>query len=280
MAAESFYHLAEAAYERKDYPQAAQDYDAARTKAGPSDLGEKAAHKLAWSRYQQGELAAAVEAFQQQLKDFPDGPLAPDAQFMVAEALFGQQHYEAAARAYEQSFQRPGTNPQFQALAHLHAAQALAQQQKWDASGDLLERAIKQFPDSAYLPELRYESGWALQNLGRADEAVKQYEQVVTETDREVSARARFMIGEILFEKREYKEAIRNFFKVAYGYGYPDSPASLHTWQANASYEAGRCFEVLRMVEQAKKSYQEVVEKYPASDKASLAKTRLEALGL
>ncbi len=279
LAAESFYHLGEAAYERKDYPQAATNYEAARTKAGQNDLGEKAAHKLAWSRYQQGDLAAATQAFQQQLADFSTGPLAADAQFMIAEALFGQQKYEAAVDAYQRSFARPSDNPQFQALAHLHAAQTLAQQEKWDASLELLGRAIEKFPNSVYLPELRYESAWALQNLGRADEALARYKQVVAETDREVSARARFMIGEILFEKREYKEAIRNFFKVAYGYGYPDSPDSLHTWQANASYEAGRCFEVLRMVDQAKKSYQEVLDKYPASDKASLAKGRLEALG-
>ncbi len=143
----------------------------------------------------------------------------------------------------------------------------------------LLDEAIRQFPDSPYLPELRYESAWALQNMGQADEALKRYEQVVDATDREISARARFMIGEILFEKREYKEAVRSFFKVAYGYGYPDSPEGLHVWQANAAYEAARCFEVLKMTDQARKSYQEVLNKYPNSDKVPLAKTRLEALG-
>ncbi|MEX0677780.1 MAG: tetratricopeptide repeat protein, partial [Pirellulales bacterium] len=62
-------------------------------------------------------------------------------------------------------------------------------------------------------------------------------------------------------------------------YGYPESPETVRVWQANASYEAGRCFEVLKMIDQAKKSYQEVVERYPTSDKATLAKNRLEALG-
>jgi TolA-binding protein len=143
----------------------------------------------------------------------------------------------------------------------------------------LLDKALAAYPDSAYAPELRYESGWAQQNLGHTDDARARYEQVVAQTDREVSARARFMTGEILFEKRQYKEAIRNFFKVAYGYGYPHSPEAVRVWQADASYEAGRCFEVLRMIDQAKKSYQEVVEQYPSSDKAALAKTRLEALG-
>ena len=87
------------------------------------------------------------------------------------------------------------------------------------------------------------------------------------------------MMGEILFEKKNYKEAVRNFFKVAYGYGYPQSSANIQVWQADSAYEAGRCFEVLKNADQAKKAYQEVVEKYPKSNKASLAKTRLAALG-
>ncbi len=132
-------------------------------------------------------------------------------------------------------------------------------------------QAAKQFPDSEYVPELLYEQGWAKQNLGQADEALPIYEEVTAKTDREVAARARFMIGEIYFEKKNHAEAIKNFFKSAYGYGYPQ-------WQANAQYEAGRCFEVLGKPEQAVKSYQEVVEKFPDSDKTPLAKARLDAL--
>lgn len=279
LAAESVYHLGEDAYGRGDFAGAAAHYASARQRSGRDALGEKATHKLGWSHYRGGELDAAAKTFDAQLRDFPEGELAADAQFMLAEALFGEKQYDAALAAYEKSFARPAANAEFAALAHLHAGQALAQQQKWQQSAQLLDRAIDQFADSAYLPELRYESAWAQQNLGQLGAAQKGYEQVVNETDRAVSARARFMIGEILFEKREFKEAIRNFFKVAYGYGYPDAPDAVRPWQADATYEAARCFEVLEMTDQARKSYQEVVERYPTSDKAPLAKTRLEALG-
>ena len=35
---------------------------------------------------------------------------------------------------------------------------------------------------------------------------------------REVGARARFMVGEVLFEQGNHKDAVRNFFLVAYGF--------------------------------------------------------------
>ena len=71
------------------------------------------------------------------------------------------------------------------------------------------------------------------------------------------------MIGEIQFQQKNHKEAVASFFK-SYGYGYPQ-------WQADATYEAGRCFEVLNKREQAIKQYRELIEKFPASDKAPIA---------
>ncbi len=49
-------------------------------------------------------------------------------------------------------------------------------------------------------------------------------------------------------------------------------------WQADATYEAGRCFEVLNKKEQAIKQYRELIEKFPASDKAAIAKERIKAM--
>jgi TolA-binding protein len=94
---------------------------------------------------------------------------------------------------------------------------------------------------------------------------------VTKQTESEAAARARFLIGEIHFADKNHAEAVRHFFKAAFGYSHPK-------WQAAAHYESGRCFEVLKKTAQAIESYREVVEKFPESDKASLAKERLEAL--
>ena len=55
------------------------------------------------------------------------------------------------------------------------------------------------------------------------------------------------------------------------GYNYPE-------WQANAQYEAGRCFEAIGKKDQAVQSYQEVIGKHPKSEKAPLAQRRLDSL--
>jgi TolA-binding protein len=237
--------------------------------APKGELTEKAAHKLAWAYFRDGDYQRAEQTFRYQRATFPEGPLASDATFMQAESLFKQDKFEEALKVYGE-VENP-SSPDFAVLTLLHSAQAAAQLKNWEQSLELLQKCAEQYPDSPYMPEVLYEQGWAQQNLGNLDEAMKRYEAVVDKTSREVAARAQFMIGEVLFEQKNHTEAVKAFFKVMYGYSYPQ-------WQADATYEAARCFEVMKKTDQAIKLYQELVEKFPKSDKVSAAKERLDQL--
>ena len=73
------------------------------------------------------------------------------------------------------------------------------------------------------------------------------------------------------FERKDYAAARNSFFKVSYGYSYPQ-------WQAEATYEAGRCFEALGKNDQAIKQYRELVEKYPQAEQPPAARQRIAEL--
>lgn len=270
LAAEALFHVGEAAYAAKDWPAAIDAYYDARERADTPELAEKAAHKLGWTYFHQERFAKAEEWFLFQRKEYGKGPLAQDAAFMAGEAAFKQQKYKEALAEYAQVEKPQGAD--FALLALLHGGQAAAQLQDWKQARTLLESAVAQYPQTPYLPEINYELAWTLQNLDDEAAALKLYEAVTTQTDREIAARARFMIGEIYFNQKNHAEAVRHFFKAAYGYGYPE-------WQARAHFEAGRCFEVLGKLTQAKQSYQEVAEKFPQFEEAALAKKRLSELG-
>jgi TolA-binding protein len=275
---ESQFHVGEAAYKAGNFQAAAAAYAAALDKAGKSELGEKAAHRLGWAYYRLDHAADAQRTFRMQRESWPRGPLAADAAFMEAECLFQLKKYPEAVAAYQEV--KDPSSKEFRALTLLHGAQALAQwksqpadqrRQSWQKGLDLLDQAVKEFPDSPYLPEIFYERGWALQNLDRLEEAAAEYDHVLTKTNGEAAARAQFMIGEIQFQQKRHADAVKSFFRVVYGYAYPQ-------WQADACYEAARCFEVLQKKSQAVKQYQELVDKFPASDKVPLAKERIQAL--
>lgn len=268
-AAEAEYHIADAAYAGKDYRKAAPLYYTSLQKAGRSPLAEKAGHKLAWCYYHQGDYERAKQTFHFQQANYPDGPLAADAAFMEAECLFKQDEFAEALAAYEKLGKL--SSPDFQALALLHAGQAAGQLKSWEKSLSLLSKSVADYPASPYVAEALYEQGWARQNLDQTSEALALYEQVIAKTDAEAAARAQFMIGELQFAAKDHAEAVKSFFKVLYGYSYPK-------WQADAAYEAARCFEVLAKKTQAIKIYQELLDKFPGSDKVPLAKERLAEL--
>lgn len=276
-AAEASFHVGENHYTAKAYDEAVKSYQQVLKKVDKGELAEKAAHKLGWAFYRQEAFDKAAAQFAEQTKAHPEGRLLADGTFMQAECLFKQSQYDKALPVYEQTValfdkaEKP--NESFYQLALLHAAQTCARikEKNWERSLQLVDNFLKKFEKSPYLAEAYYAQAWALQNTGKPDEALEIYSKVTDASDAEVAARAWFMRGEIYFGQKDHKEAIKNFFKAAYGYGYPE-------WAANSLFEAGRCFEVLKQSPQAIKMYEELIKKYPESDKVKLARTRLNSL--
>ncbi|MEO1617464.1 MAG: tetratricopeptide repeat protein, partial [Planctomycetota bacterium] len=135
-----------------------------------------------------------------------------------------------------------------------------------------------------------YESGFAYQQKGDDTAAVKYFKQVAENyRRREVGARARFMMGEIFFGKKQFDKAIPEFQSVMFGFGGEQAPEPIKNWQAKSGFEAGRCSELLmqsakttdaknRAKTFAKQFYQYVVQKHPKHELASKATERLRSL--
>jgi TolA-binding protein len=244
-------------------------------------LLEQARHKLAWTFVSRGDHAAAADAFAEQLTEHPNGPLAADAQAMRGESLFKAGKLAEAAAAFQAALADPKRLPaaDLRGLASVRGAEVLAAQEQWAESLAIADRFIAAEPDSPQAPQARYAAAWARQNLGRLDEALAGYRGLADAGRTEIAARARLMEGEVLFEQGQHKEAIKAFFKAAYGFGEKQAPAAFHPWQAQATFEAARCFEVLEQADKARGLYAELVERYPDSPQTPAAKKRLEALG-
>jgi len=262
----------------KSFEGALKPYDESLTKSGKTELGEKAAHKLAWTYFKLDNFDQAGQKFAQQVVAFPDGKLTADGLFMQAESLFKQAKYTEASTVYDRAIvafaKATNPTPDFVATALLHAAQSqgkLKPAPNWKKAIELLDAIPKQYPDSSLVPEALYEKAWALQNTDKLDEALKLYEQVTDlAATEEVGARSWFQRGEIYFKKKDHAEAIRNFVKASV-YPFP-------VWAAYSEFEMGRCFEVLNQKDKAKSVYEGLLKRYPDSEQANAAKDRLKAL--
>jgi TolA-binding protein len=285
---EAWFHVGEDAYERQQWPEAIAAYQQARQK-GQAEIAEKAAHKIGWTQFKLGQMDDAAGQFAEQLAKFPAGRLANDARFMRAECLFKLTRYSEALPAFREAIENPSQTPEMFALAFLHGGQSSAQLKQWQESLSLLDQFAARFPESAYLPEAIYERGWARQNLNQLDEALADYESAAGKSRGEVGARARFMIGQIQFERKQHDEAVKSFLRVMYGFGGENAADEVKKWQATAGFEAGRCAEVqlraardpqqkAKLLQDARTYYRFVTERHASHSLAGQAQARLAAL--
>ena len=142
----------------------------------------------------------------------------------------------------------------------------------------------KEHPASRYQSQADYERAWALQNLQQIDQAIALYKNAADGSRSEVGARARFMLGEAYFSKKDFVNAIREFQRVMYGYGGEAAPDNVKRWQSKSAMEAARCAGVLagkqpqrrnQYVDAAKKFYTYVAQKHPSSKEAKAATEQL-----
>jgi TolA-binding protein len=288
--AEAHLHVGEDQYTKKQYAAAAASYTKAKELAGDvAENREKATYMLGWCDYHMGKFEAAFGEFNEQLTKYPDGTLAGDAVFMKAECLFKAGKYADAWTAYQEAGKGTASTPLIEQLILLHGGQSAIQQKQWADATAWLQKLVEKHPKSNFIAEAKCEAGWSLQNQGKLDEAIPLYTAAAAASRGESGARARFLLGEAYFEQKKHADAIREFQRVMFGYGADKAPAEVQNWQAKSGFEAGRCTEVqiiaatdatqkAKLIAEAKKHYQFVVEKHAQNAIAADAKKRLDEL--
>lgn len=268
--------------ERPDAAAAAYEKALAAAPLAGAAIAEQARHKLGWVHALRGDHAAAAAQFTRQIAAAPQGPWAVDGRALLGQSLFALGRVDEARKALAEALAEPEriSSDGLRAVTLLRAAEAAARQDAWQDSLDLAERARAALPDAesagGTAAQAAYAAAAARQQLGQLAAAREGFRALADAATTPLAARARLMEGEVLFEEGRHDEAIRSFFKVAYGTA---EGADYRPWQGQALFEAARCFEVLRQPDQARKLYGELVEKHPDSPQLAAARKRLAALG-
>jgi len=234
------------------------------------EIGEPALYRLAVSKYELGkfdETAALCEEF---VKQYGASKLLPSAHLFCGEALFKVNKPQPAAAHFKVIVEQfPSDTALGPALLRLGECQATANQ--WADSEKTFQQYLAKFSDSELWFQAQFGVAWARENQDRRDDAIKDYRSLIERHSGPTAARAQFQIGECLFAKKQFEDAVRELLKVDILYGYAE-------WSAAALYEAGRCFEELSKPAEARNQFEQVQQKYPETRWAQLAAQRLASL--
>ena len=236
----------------------------------PRELREQATYRLAVCEFELGHFDQAAELCEEFLDTFEGSSLTASASFYCGEAWFKLGRHQKAVKSLTRIAEDFDTDPVL-GPSLLRLGESLAALQRWARSERVFTQYINRFEGSDQWFQAQFGLGWARENQRRYDEAISAYRAVVARHQGSTAARAQFQIGECLFAKKQYDEAVRELLKVDILYAYPE-------WSAAALYEAGRCFARLGKTVEARAHFKQVSEQYGQTHWAELASQRLTEL--
>ena len=250
-------------------PEAEKAYVAGLKGVKKPSVRQSLLYQLGWVQYRQERYPEAVAQLSLLLKEFPEGNQRAEALLLAGECQYLAKNWKEAVVHFEMVVADKNATERSRALyrsgtCHLNLKQ-------WSQAQQRFEALLKEFPKYPQLSAARYGLGLALQKQNQLARALVVFEQVTKETNTEAAAKARFMIGEIAFSKKQYKVAYSSFLVAAFKYPYEE-------WQAKGYLEAGRCFKELKDNAKARELLETVIKKFPKRPEAKSAAQVLTTL--
>lgn len=122
---------------------------------------------------------------------------------------------------------------------------------------ELARRYIERFPNADDITDKKIKIGVMYERLGNYDLALAYFQKLLEEADKELEAELHYYIGEVLYYKGEYEQAILEFLKVP----YLVTKKTKIDWTANAFYMAGQSYEKMKKYDQAINMYQQIIDR-------------------
>ncbi len=278
---EAALRMGEAAYDRGELDKAAEHYKTALSKGGEA-LADKARYRLAWCSLRASEKAAktaagtlraqALENFATVCNDFPKSPLAGECAWRAGELLRGESNFSRALNLYEKAMERGG-NEEVKLGAEYGRALCLLEMKRYADSLTAFKEFLKGHPASPLSHEANWGAGFAALNLGAATDA-RDYFNAAKEGDYngEAAAKARYGLGMIALDEKNYRGAREEFRKV---------DVFLSQWQqvaALALLKAAEASRKLGEADAAAKDLELLLSRYAQSDQAAAARQMLTEL--
>ncbi len=166
-------------------------------------------------------------------------------------------------------------SPAWLPRSYVLAAELARREKKYDEVRSILASVKKRFANSDELAQVEVIAGRTYIAEAKFDDALKMFKSVLDRAGSKkhlAAAQSQFYIAETALMQKEYSKAVKEYIRMAVLFpGYPDL-------QSAAMFQAGQCDEVLKNVEQAIKSYEELIRLFPNSEFTDKAKERIEKL--
>jgi outer membrane protein assembly factor BamD len=255
-----------------------------------------------------GDNDKAIAAFRGVVHDYPRSKEAPEAQFLLAQTLQKKGDLEGAFKAYQMLLQKYPQTPKFEdsVAEEINIANAFLKGARVRVFGFLtvpsMEKAeemytdiLKVSPYSKHAAITQFNLGLAMQRQGKAQEAIAAYQKVLDRYPNSPACDdAQYQIGYVYQQLgmtgksqdlSALKESQNNYqdFLVQYPNSEKTQQAGLNmklmiSKESSDTLRVGRFYDFSKNYKAASIYYNDVIRRFPESEEATAAKTRLDEL--
>jgi tol-pal system protein YbgF len=262
---------AQKAYDDGDFHAAEKAFDALLALAPDKTLASNAHYARGVARYEQKKFGPAVEDFQALLAVQPAPANKSDALYMLGLCQAAQGKPADAVASFQAIVK---DDPQYANIDQVfyQMAWTLAEQDKRQEAADAFAQLAKKNTDSPLAAEALYRVGEAAYASGAFKKAAIAYHDVWQKVGKtELGDKATHKLGWVYFRLEKFPKAQQTFLFERIT--WPESSLA-----ADATFMEGESWLKQGKPNDALAAYQQVIAKYPQSDKAPLAKRRMAEL--
>ena len=212
--AEKMYKKGEEYFDQGEFGKAIEQFTNFCGKFPTNMLLPYAFYNLGWANFYVEEYEEAISSFRKLIGTFPGSELNEEANLAVAESLRGNESFDEAIRAYSDFVRKfPKSSTLDQAVYGL--AWSYYGKKDFPKAITTLKRFIQLHGKSSLASDAHYFLATIYSEIGKVDKAVETFGELTgVKEDPVVANRAYFVMGQTLFDSKNFRQAIRFFRKV------------------------------------------------------------------
>ena len=211
VATESFFWRGETYYRLDSPRQAETDYSRYLSLVGNgrSTSGGLANYGLGYINYRRGDYGKAEQFFRNVIERTGTGvskEIVADAALRAGDCMFYQRRYSEAKEYYRKAL---SSNRSVGDYVLYQSAIVSGLQRNYVEKIDNLDRLVRDYPESAYVPSALYEEGRAYQQTDKPSQAIRLFRRIVSDyPTSDLARKASAEIALIYYQQDNYDEAI------------------------------------------------------------------------
>ena len=260
------YQLALVYLARGNHEEAATTLSTVAQSNADESLRAEARFRAAEAFDQIGWFDAAVQAYDQLEKDFPNSVYAERAEYGHIWALYHAGKFAESAAAAQDFLNKKPDSPQAPGMKYL-LGNCLQQQQRYDEAMAVYKQIRTDHPKSEFAARAQYKIAWCLNLAGKLEEAKAEISAFLQSPDPKMVGDAAFLLGTIMVSLGDYENAYEEFRLVSEKYADSD-------FGAEALYKGGECLAHLGRTDEAANIFEQFAAKYPENELTEQAMLR------